>query len=62
MYFRSTTKSNTCTRHTLCKEDGYWEEEDCGSTFCQCWNGWGWVMSCMWPLKFDETIPGLIKD
>ena len=54
----STTKRNTCSRHSVCEEDGYFEEDDCHADFCQCWQGWGWVMSCMSPLKFDETLPG----
>ena len=41
-----------------CQEDGYWNEEDCGPDFCQCWRGWGWVKTCMEPLVFDETLPG----
>ena len=54
----TTTRRNTCTRHTSCQEDGYWNEEDCGPDFCQCWRGWGWVKTCMEPLVFDETLPG----
>ena len=54
----STTKRNTCTKHTSCQEDGYYEEGECQAEFCQCWQGWGWVMACMEPLKFDQNLPG----
>ena len=49
----STTKSNTCNQHNNCNEDGVFAEGPCKSTFCQCWHGYGWVMECMEPLKFD---------
>ena len=58
LLFRSTTKRNTCNSHTTCDEDGYFQEAECSGDFCQCWNGWGWRMSCMEPLKFDENLPG----
>ena len=48
------TRSNTCAVTRDCSGlEGDYAEGPCQAQFCRCWDGFGWLESCMDPLKFD---------